>query len=161
MKKEYKRAIKKIFWILFIAYLIAMAYFLFFSEYLNRSSIGMEYRYNLTLFKEVRRSFWCYQAGMYHYFILNFVMNIVAFVPFGFFLPILTKSVRKKGFYFVVFSAFEFTLLIELVQLFLKVGTFDVDDILLNTVGGVIGYILYRIGRLFLRFKNVRKVMRK
>lgn len=161
MNKKYKRAIKRIFWIVFIMYLIAMAYFLFFSEYLNRSSVGTEYRYNLTLFKEVKRSFWCYKAGMYHYFILNFIMNIVAFVPFGFFLPILSTGVQKKGFYYVVFSAFEFTLLIELLQLFLKVGTFDVDDMLLNTVGGVAGYILYRIGRLFLRLKIVRKVLRK
>lgn len=158
MRKELKRAIKKVSWILFIIYLILMAYFLFFSEYLNRSNAS-EYHYNLTLLNEVHRSFWCYHAGMYRYFFLNFVMNIVAFIPFGFFLPFLSYNRGKKKFTYVIFCAFSFTLLIELTQLVLKVGTFDVDDILLNTIGGLIGFILYVIAQL-LRI-IVRKVIRK
>ncbi len=159
MKKEYKRAIKLVSWILFISYLFAMAYFLFFSEYLNRSNIGYEYRYNLTLFCEVKRSLWCYRNGMVRYFVINFVMNIVAFIPFGFFLPFLSKHRKRRNFFYIVGSAFEFTLLIECTQLILKVGSFDVDDIVLNTLGGVIGYVLFELSRLI--FIIVRKVTRK
>lgn len=159
MKKEYKRAIKKFSWILFILYLIAMAYFLFFSEYLNRGYVGKDYRYNIVLFKEVKRSFWCYHAGMYRYFILNFVMNIVAFIPFGFFLPFLSKNANRRNFIYVVGSALEFTLIIEILQLILKVGTFDVDDIFLNTVGGIIGFILFECSQVI--YKSLRKVLRK
>lgn len=159
MKKEYKKAIKRVSWILFIIYLIAMAYFLFFSEYLNRSNVGKEFHYNLTLLQEVKRSFWCYQTGMYKYFILNFVMNIVAFIPFGFFLPFLSYSAGKKRFSYVILCAFSFTLLIEFIQLILKVGTFDVDDILLNTIGGLLGFILYEFAQLFRII--IRKVLGK
>lgn len=136
-----------------------MAYFLFFSEYLNRSNVGTEFHYNLTLLKEVKRSFWCYKAGMYQYFVLNFVMNIVAFIPFGFFLPFLSYSAARKKFTYVIFCAFGFTLTIEFTQLILRVGTFDVDDILLNTIGGLIGFILYEFAQLFRII--IRKVMRK
>ena len=37
------------------------------------------------------------------------------------------------------------SLCIETVQLVCKVGSFDVDDLLLNTIGGIVGYIFYRV----------------
>ena len=46
-----------------------------------------------------------------------------------------------------VFYSFELSLLVELIQLVTKVGSFDVDDIILNTIGGAIGYIVYKVVR--------------
>jgi glycopeptide antibiotics resistance protein len=40
---------------------------------------------------------------------------------------------------------FELSLCIEMVQLLSKVGSLDVDDLILNTLGGVVGYILFVI----------------
>jgi glycopeptide antibiotics resistance protein len=40
---------------------------------------------------------------------------------------------------------FSFSLLVEIIQLFSKVGSFDVDDILLNTAGAVCGYVLFLV----------------
>ena len=37
---------------------------------------------------------------------------------------------------------------IETAQLLIKVGAFDVDDIFLNTLGGCLGYIIFRITKL-------------
>ena len=39
------------------------------------------------------------------------------------------------------------SLLFELFQLYTGIGVFDVDDLLLNTCGGMIGYLLYKIAR--------------
>ena len=39
--------------------------------------------------------------------------------------------------------AFEFSLGVEVMQLLFKVGCFDVDDVFLNTVGGVLGFLIY------------------
>ena len=39
---------------------------------------------------------------------------------------------------------FELSLLVELLQLVFKVGSFDVDDLLLNTIGGLLGYLVYK-----------------
>ncbi|SES79921.1 VanZ family protein [[Clostridium] polysaccharolyticum] len=149
MKKKHKRVVKRFSWVLFVMYLLIMAYFLFFSEYLNRSNVETEYRYNIIFLAEVKRSFWCFRNGMYQYFIINFIMNILAFVPLGFFLPLLSKNQRKESFLFIAGSAMEFTLLIEIVQFALKVGTFDVDDIFLNTAGGIIGFMLYKTAQSF------------
>lgn len=87
---------------------------------------------------------------------LNFIMNIVAFIPFGIFLPIISKNKHAKNFFYTLLSTLQFTLLIELCQLMMKVGTFDVDDILLNTIGGIIGYLVFGIA--YLLFKLMRKV---
>ena len=48
------------------------------------------------------------------------------------------------------------SLCVEVVQLFTKVGSFDVDDILLNTIGGVLGYILFAICSRVRRKHHVR-----
>ena len=43
-----------------------------------------------------------------------------------------------------VLYSFELSLLVELLQLVFKVGSFDVDDLFLNTIGGLLGYLVYR-----------------
>ncbi|MEG1457682.1 MAG: VanZ family protein [Acetivibrio sp.] len=137
-RKNHKKWIHQLAWILFIIYIACMAYFLFFSEDLNRTRGN--YEYNLILFKEIQRGIWCYTHGIKPYFFLNVIMNVAAFIPFGFILPII--SPRKPKFINILVSGFELTLVIETIQLLLKVGCFDVDDMLLNTVGAVMGYFL-------------------
>lgn len=159
LKKEHRRVIIRFSWILFIIYIVAMAYFLFFSEYLNRGGMRGGFRYNLTLLQEVKRSFWCLRAGDYYYFVLNFIMNIISFVPFGFFLPLISRNRRGRKFWYVMLSIFGVTVAIEVIQLVLKVGTFDVDDILLNTIGGFIGYLFFKITQFI--WWMIRKVCAK
>ena len=69
----------------------------------------------------------------------------MAFVPFGLFLPILVKRVQSLG--KTLLLGFDFSLLVEIVQLFSKVGSFDVDDVILNTLGVCIGYVLFGLLR--------------
>ena len=52
---------------------------------------------------------------------------------------------KKKAFFRAVFATSFFSLVIETSQLIMKVGVFDVDDLLMNTVGGLIGYMIYRV----------------
>ena len=49
------------------------------------------------------------------------------------------------------------SLCVEIIQLFTRVGSFDVDDILLNTIGGVLGYIIFLICNGIRRKHDVRK----
>ena len=100
-----------------------------------------EYRYNLQLFKEIKR-FWQSRGVLgWKTVILNLAGNIVAFMPFGFFFPMMCKW--GKNFLGCVFASALFSFLVESVQLITKVGAFDVDDIFLNTLGGFIGFFLY------------------
>jgi glycopeptide antibiotics resistance protein len=129
---------------LFILYIIFLAYFLFFSERYGRTTSTEEYRYNLTLFKEVKRFIMYRKVIGLESFLVNIIGNVFAFAPFGFVLPIISRDNRK--FLNVTFLSFEFSLTIELIQLLFKVGIFDVDDILMNTVGGLIGYLCFSFG---------------
>ena len=134
---------QKFGWVLFLAYLAMLVYFMFFAESFGRDPAQREYAYNLELFKEIKRFYqYRHQLGMTA-FLLNVVGNVVAFMPCGFFLPIVSR--RSKKWYNTIGLGFSLSLCIETVQLVFKVGSFDVDDLLLNTVGGVLGYLCYHV----------------
>lgn len=155
MKRQNKNYLTKAGWLLFYAYIILLSYFLFFSEHYGRENILKEYRYNLVLFKEIKR-FLQYreQLGM-ESFMANILGNILAFAPLGFMLPLLNK--RYQNFFRITFLCLFFSTSVEVVQLLLKVGIFDVDDILMNTIGGVLGYISYLIFSILLRIFNPKR----
>ncbi len=74
---------------------------------------------------------------------MNIAGNIGVFIPFGIVLPILFPKLSN---FFLFLFAFVFGIFsLEVLQLFSKLGSFDVDDIILNTVGAVIGYILLQV----------------
>ena len=50
---------------------------------------------------------------------------------------------KAQGFVRVMILSFSTSLLAETMQLILRVGCFDVDDLLLNTVGGCMGYLVF------------------
>lgn len=135
--------IQKLGWVFFITYLMALVYFMFFAESFGRDPVERDYAYNLELFKEIKR-FYIYrrQLGV-KAFLLNVVGNVVAFVPCGFFLPVVSR--RSRRWYNAILICFGLSLCIEVTQLVFKVGSFDVDDLLLNTAGGVMGFIWNRI----------------
>ena len=136
--------------IFFVAYMILALYFMFFSETLDRTMVSDQYRYNLTLFKEITR-FWIMRHTYgWNITIINLLGNVVCFMPFGFLLPMVSKRSVFKNFLSVTFLAMLFSIGIETAQLVTKVGAFDVDDIFLNTIGGLLGYI-------FLKFTKLRK----
>lgn len=95
---------------------------------------------NFTPFRTIRMYIvYAYKLNSFE----NLVGNILIFVPFGFGLP----YVFQKGRYFPVMllNAFVFVLGIEVFQLFSAFGAFDVDDIILNCLGAVWGYLFYLI----------------
>ena len=123
-------------------YICLLFYLLFFSETYGRT-MDSGYRYNLKPFKEIKR-FWNNRDSLgLSTVITNLVGNIVAFAPFGFFLPMFSKAGRNL--FGCVLLTSLFSLAVETVQLFSKVGAFDVDDILLNAIGGLVGWLCYFI----------------
>lgn len=136
--------IQKTGWALFVIYLIALVYFMFFAESLGRTgNEGAEYAYNLELFKEIRR-FIVYRGQLgWKAVILNLGGNVAGFMPFGFILPIVSR--RGRRWYNAFLLGFFLSFCIEATQLAFKVGSFDVDDLLLNTVGGILGFAGYKV----------------
>lgn len=134
-------------WLLFYLYIVMLCYFLFFSEHYGRTDIMTEYKSNLVLFREIKR-FIIYrnQIGLERV-LINLLGNILAFAPFGFLLPMLSANYR--GVFRIALLSLLFSLSVEAIQLAFRVGIFDVDDLLLNTIGGVAGYLFYKIVSLF------------
>ena len=114
----------------FIIYILSLFYLVTFQDVNYGNS-------NFTPFKEMFR----YHFGT-RLFIKNVLGNILLFVPLGFYTSYYTKS-RKILFPFITVIISSIT--IEFTQL--NIGrTFDIDDIILNIIGGILGYLLYKLG---------------
>ena len=78
-------------------------------------------------------------SGLYQY-----MANAIMFLPVGFFLPLLWQQFIRPV--YTVGAGFLLSLGIELIQLFTFRAT-DIDDLMMNTLGAILGYLLYRILR--------------
>ena len=132
MSRQTKRCIKFGSFVLLTLYIAVLIYVCFFSEDYGRDVITSYYRYNLIPFKEIRR-----------FYIYRDVVGIRAFLANLFFMPILRPKLRRMNRMFL--AAFLLSLTIEITQLLTRVGSFDVDDLILNTAGGIAGYLLFYI----------------
>lgn len=74
----------------------------------------------------------------------NLIGNILAFIPLGIFIP---KLFTRRGTSFVnmFILSLSLSLCFEVTQLLLFIGTFDVDDLILNTFGGIVGFGVLRL----------------
>lgn len=75
----------------------------------------------------------------------NLFGNILIFIPFGFLAPL--ASDRLKKWFKLLLSSFIFILGIETFQLVTRFGEFDVDDIILNMTGVLIGWLCFLLAR--------------
>lgn len=72
---------------------------------------------------------------------VGYIQNILLFIPFGMLCPLFTK--KSYGIVYVI-TGFLFSFLIECSQL-LNNRSSDVDDLIMNTLGAIIGYIIYKL----------------
>ncbi|OJE34823.1 teicoplanin resistance protein VanZ [Bacillus proteolyticus] len=89
--------------------------------------------------------------------LMNTLGNVIIFIPFGFLLPLLFKQINNVKMASKIFTLF--ICLIESLQLLTFSGIFDIDDIILNMLGALIGYGSF-IGMRYIweRVKSVDKV---
>ena len=129
LKRNLDASKKEIIRLLFASYFVILFYIVTFRD----KNYGTN---NFILFKEIFR----YKITS-KLFIRNVIGNILLFVPFGMFI---SYYVKKTKLYIIILSSILLSLLIETTQS--TIGrTFDVDDILLNLIGGIIGFIIYKL----------------
>lgn len=98
----------------------------------------------------------------YHWLMLAYViLNCMLFVPYGFVISLFSfVNERKIGIQFllVLLLSFIASMSIECIQLITQRGYYETQDLLFNTLGGVIGWILftiiYQLGAILLRKKR-------
>ena len=100
---------------------------------------------NFIPFKEMLR----YQFGTKLFF-KNVIGNMIMFIPFGFFTSYFLKL---KKFYSIFFLTLLTSITIETTQLLIG-RVFDIDDIFLNIIGGLVGYFIFKI---IYKFKFLKK----
>lgn len=145
--KLYKHEEKDLPWTKFIAVGMIVFYLtiVFCATMLNRG------RYETPVIRpgvfETYMEAW-YSADMVQW--RNLVLNIMMFVPIGFLLPFGLKIFRKPWVTYI--SCLLITLCIESLQYMFRCGMFEVDDLINNTLGGLIGYGCFR---LVIMLKNI------
>ena len=97
-------------------------------------------------------------GGYWLYLVINFIGNICMFLPIGFCIPLLWNKVSFRK---TIVIALGISLFIELCQHPQARGT-DIDDLWINTLGAVIGYLLYallnkKLSGFFGKFKTVTR----
>lgn len=118
---------KEIIYLLAVIYLLCLFHVVTFQDINYGTS-------NFIPFKEIFR----YNIGS-HKFFRNVMGNIMLFIPFGFLSSYLLKN-RKLG--VVTILTIIASLTIEVVQYYIG-RVFDIDDIILNILGGIVGFLLY------------------
>ena len=122
---------KEFFALLFMLYILVLFYVVTYQDPISYSISS----YNLVPFREMLR----YQFGS-TLFYRNIVGNLLIFVPFGLFVTYYLKTHRLSLIFLLSLIS---SLTIEFAQRLIIGRVFDVDDIILNVVGGVIGYFVY------------------
>lgn len=74
--------------------------------------------------------------------VVGYALNVVMLVPFGLLAPLVWPQLGRLG--RIILAGFSFSLLIELSQL-VNCRSSDVDDLIMNTLGAVVGFALYRL----------------
>ena len=149
-KRKRFRILGKILFVLYIGFLL---YFLIFSDWYGRTGEMREYHYNLVLFQEINR-FWYHRDRLGWIAYANLFGNVLIFVPFGFFMPMAS---RYRSLFLTLFYSFGLSFLVEAFQFVSRVWSFDVDDLLLNTIGGVLGYIIFVICNTIRRWHDANR----
>lgn len=153
MKKE---TIKKVVATLFALYCVVLLYVLFLhntyryefgaigvTSYFSEEHMSM---INIVPFKTI---FGYFQRLMNHTIntdivVRNLFVNLVLFLPMGMAVPVLFEKKINKFWKFLLFIVIT-TFAIEIIQFLTMRGTADIDDIILNSLGGCIGYGIIQI----------------
>lgn len=155
MKKDVKGKTGAVLWVLFMLYCAGMLWLLFlrrpaavpFGSYAEALRMNL----NLVPFKTIRDflDIIAHVDSRYltAFALANLIGNVLLFVPFGMLLPALWPAMRKLRHFLpacvLIMAA------VEAVQLFTLLGSCDIDDIILNLAGELLGFAFFRLISIF------------
>lgn len=105
----------------------------------------LKYSFNIIPFNTIKLFTQGYMNGIVSFksFSINIIGNFLAFMPYGLFLPLMFKSMRK--YYKFLITMIIIVTLIELLQFVTMSGSCDIDDLILNVLGASIIYFILKI----------------
>lgn len=161
-----KKLFKINFYIWFLLYVVMLFNLTLFDKYFGREGVSLylidldyiknyfEYSFNVVPFSTVNNYLLALRNGNLALgdFIYNIFGNLIAFCPFALFLPRIFKKTEKWYYYFLIVSLI--ILFVEIMQLLMLTGSFDIDDYILNIVGSMLCYFILKV-------KFVKKIFDK
>ncbi len=150
--QPFKPLIKKFSWILLLVFLLVLTKVILFkgspgyyknyfhTTYHSYTIAEGKRKANFKPFATIKLFYESRRLNM-EYKVNNLLGNILLFIPLGFLLPLLVK--RFRNFFLILFTGFLLSLFYECTQLLTGIGVFDVDDMILNTFGTLIGVIVF------------------
>ncbi|OMF37214.1 hypothetical protein BK133_06305 [Paenibacillus sp. FSL H8-0548] len=124
--------------IIAFGYALIMGWLLF---YRNRY-FGEGYSYNIVPFYTIKKYIIHYDHFNFETWFKNLFGNVVLFIPIGVFLPLLNKKYRSV--LRLTAATIMLITIVEAAQMVTRLGSFDIDDIILNTFGALIGLLMLR-----------------
>ncbi|MGG9964141.1 VanZ family protein [Ferruginibacter sp. SUN106] len=152
--QAYKPFIKKFSWVLLLIFLLVLTKVILFkgspryyknyfrTTYHNYTVAEGKRKANFKPFATIKLFYESRRLNM-EYKVSNLLGNILLFIPLGFLLPLLVK--RFRNVFVILLTGFLLSLFYECTQLVTGIGVFDVDDMILNTTGTLIGIIIFYI----------------
>jgi glycopeptide antibiotics resistance protein len=122
-----------------LCYALIMGWLLF---YRNRY-FGEGYSYNLVPLFTIKKYIVHYDHFNFDIWFKNLFGNIVLFIPIGLFLPLLNKKYKRV--LALAGASILLITIVELAQMLTRVGSFDIDDIILNTFGALLGLLMVKL----------------
>ena len=114
---------------------------------------------NFIPFKTIIEYVQRYHNGFRNLSVLNLLGNFVLFMPMGALLPYIIRKLNR--FWKVTLTVLGMVVVVEIVQGILRVGSVDIDDVLFNVVGAMIGYGLIRLPFIYNFFKKINLIKGK
>ena len=147
-----KPLIKKFSWVLLLVFLLVLTKVILFKGSLQYYKNYFRTTYHSYTIAEGKRKanfkplatiklFYQSRRMNMEYKVSNLLGNILLFIPLGFLLPLLVK--RFRNVFVIVLTGFLLSLFYECTQLLTGIGIFDVDDMILNTFGTLIGVVVF------------------
>lgn len=158
-----KKAFRIILWIVLVVYLLALVKILF----LDRITIGgtlpplgkyIQRNTNLIPFKTIGEFMTRYRENTINTdtVVKNLLGNLILLLPMGFLFPCVFSGLRRSAALLSVI--FGINLLLEIMQILFRTGSFDIDDLILNFIGACIGYGMWVVCRSMLKCFQKRKL---
>lgn len=146
-----KKILKYNLYLFFVMYLMLLFYFLFLNPWWNRNSIQV--KINLTPFSTIKEYIADFDSIMENKPILNLLGNFICLMPLAFFLKYIFKKQNNIFIFLITLLLCSFG--IEIMQYITNSGSFDIDDIMLNSSGALLFYLILKIKSINLLIRNI------
>ena len=146
LKKEKNQYLKKkITWLLFILYIIFLLSTTIYTKLISGTIYSkLQIEANIIPFSSIIETITLLvtKSQGITYLFNYLILDMLLFIPLGIFLPILfSQTINIKR---IILICLSISFIKELLQLLLNVGMFDIDDIILNVVGALLSYIIFK-----------------